>query len=282
MKYIVTADIHLRSTQPICRTDDWESFQTQRFRAIFEAAKEHGCNGVVIVGDLFDTPNPSEKILHLVLTTISEFGIMTVVMVGNHDVPYHALQHLGDTKAALLAYHPLVKFIKPDNNFIGVFDGMRLIHQLTFERREDIPPTVKAHTAVDWLDKFDEDIILCGDMHRPFKLGNTSDDRIVINCGHTACQKVSERYESGVWLVDTEEVTAEYLQFPDDLGNVSTDHLEEKIEKSNRFSNLVSTINEQNNEVKELDFMAVVKSKCDALDNGSEVFGIIVDTIERS
>ena len=228
MRYLFTADIHLRTTRPVCRTDDWDEFQTNRFRAIYDTARLHKCNAVVIVGDLFDNPNPSEKLLHLVLTTITSYGIMTVVMVGNHDVPYHALQHLADTKIALLGYHPLVKFLTPEPghgiDFVSSYDGVRLIHELTFERDEDIPATVKAHTADDWLKEFpDDDLIVCGDMHRPFS--KTVDERTVINCGHIACQKVSERYKSGVWVVDDYEGKIEYIEFPSDLEFVSTDQV---------------------------------------------------------
>lgn len=275
MKYLLTADIHLRTEAPVCRTDDdWWGFQQERYRLIYETGVKNKCAEIIMVGDINDVSDISKEILHLINTTAHEYQdrIKTVIMAGNHEVPQHATKFLSDSKIALLRYNPAITFLWPNEEFVTTHNELRLVHQCIFEKEEDVPDIKAYKHAATLLDEFPEQWIVCGDMHKRFLY--ESGDRKVINCGHVNRQKVSENYECGCWILDTEKNSIKYVDFPDDSAYVSEEHLRNKKEKDARLDELAAHLNET--EVLDLDFIRGCEQLCTDED-GKEVFGIICE-----
>lgn len=94
---ILTADWHLRDTQPICRTDDfWES---QWIKAYYISAiqKRYKCP-VIHAGDLFHTWKTSPYLLSASIAFFSQLelgdeeGPAFLTVYGNHDLPQHSME----------------------------------------------------------------------------------------------------------------------------------------------------------------------------------------------
>ncbi|HEY6101961.1 MAG TPA: DNA repair exonuclease [bacterium] len=85
------ADVHLGKTFKMLGRRGAE--QRRALQAAFERtvrlAMEHNVHAVLIAGDLFDSPKPSETLVRFVvqqLRVLDDGGITTVLIAGNHDV----------------------------------------------------------------------------------------------------------------------------------------------------------------------------------------------------
>ncbi|MCK5344265.1 MAG: metallophosphoesterase, partial [Candidatus Heimdallarchaeota archaeon] len=60
MKYILTADWHIRDTTPRCRTDNYWMKQWNKINQVLQIAQEEDAV-VLIAGDVFDKPRVSNQ-----------------------------------------------------------------------------------------------------------------------------------------------------------------------------------------------------------------------------
>ncbi|MCG8514530.1 MAG: metallophosphoesterase [Halanaerobiales bacterium] len=67
IKFIVTGDLHWTGKNPKARLDNYKEALSLKLKEIFELALHHKCKGVIIPGDIFDSPGAS-------LSVISELG----------------------------------------------------------------------------------------------------------------------------------------------------------------------------------------------------------------
>ena len=59
MRFVITGDIHARSSQPVCRTDDPRITIIKKFEEIYRIAYEYEAKYILCPGDLFDSHKPS-------------------------------------------------------------------------------------------------------------------------------------------------------------------------------------------------------------------------------
>jgi hypothetical protein len=274
MKYIHTSDWHVRLKAPVCRTDDWLPFQESRIRMVFDLAVKHKAE-IIHTGDIFDNSDISKEMLHLILAILSEYKIQFTAIPGNHSLFGNNPEMLYKCKVGLIGYHPNVNLITPDINFTADYKGMKLIHQLTFPTKESIPSMITAHCAADWLEQYpDNPFILCGDYH-----GNHctigANGNLCVNPGCLSSQKVSEAYEHGVYLLDTDKHTAKFIPLPDDTMFVSEEHLTAKKEKLENTDALVEQLRSMHEGKISLDFFANLEYKLAILYNREELSSFI-------
>ncbi len=85
MKFLHLADLHLGK-----RLHEYPLLEDQKdiLRQAAEAARTHGCEAVLIAGDVYDKPNPSEAAMAAFddfLTTLHREGREVCMISGNHD-----------------------------------------------------------------------------------------------------------------------------------------------------------------------------------------------------
>lgn len=85
IKFLVTGDLHWRGNNPKARVDDYKLALTNKLHDIQELASEHQVNGVIIPGDIFDSPGASLPIIADLMLILRGFPVPTYTIGGNHD-----------------------------------------------------------------------------------------------------------------------------------------------------------------------------------------------------
>lgn len=106
---VVTGDNHLSPALPRL-SPQRRAERRQRLRAAFDTAAryaiEHGARLFVHVGDLFDSPTPSNQDRAFVAQTLSRLrraGVTCVAISGNHDTPRMQTEHGGESPLQVYA-----------------------------------------------------------------------------------------------------------------------------------------------------------------------------------
>jgi DNA repair exonuclease len=265
MKLIISADWHLRAIKPRCRLDeDWELFQRSLVSEIVSIANNKKCP-LVIVGDLFDSPNCLARIISMAIEELSKIKYTVHFLAGNHDLPYHSIENLQNSSigifSSLSKEHNKIVYGMDDfgqwSDFNDTIKGddykLMFIHRLVFQNTKSVPPNVQASTAQDLLNEFDKaDFIFTGDNHTSFiyKKGQ----RQVINSGSIYRGSSDQKnYKPSVYFVDTDDEEIEQIFLSDTSEIVDDSYIIEQDEKEERISAFVEKL--KKNEAIELDFM---------------------------
>lgn len=102
---IFIGDLHLRSTSPIARCDDYPNVILGKLENIASVAKSYKCKNIILLGDVFDAPITTLPYLAAVLETfkkIKSFGITVYTIVGNHDIKNNRMDSLPTTALGIL------------------------------------------------------------------------------------------------------------------------------------------------------------------------------------
>ncbi len=161
MKLLHLADLHLGK-----RLHEYPLLEDQKciLEQAAEVCEEYGCEAVLIAGDVYDKPNPSEAAMALFdgfLTRLHDRGVQVYMISGNHDgagkISYFSelLEESGiHTSSAFhgtlqCATHPedavqiyLLPFLRP-------MDVRKFYPEETITTYEDAVRTVLAHSPID-------------------------------------------------------------------------------------------------------------------------------------
>ncbi len=112
MKFLCAGDIHYRATTPRGRLDNYPETLLSKMDQIFTLANDHNAKGVILPGDVFDSPTPPMWLLGRVgKQTLKAMDIY--VVLGQHDQRYHHTAR--------------------ENTPLGVLEAMELAHVLGAE-----------------------------------------------------------------------------------------------------------------------------------------------------
>ena len=85
--FVYATDLHLTDRQPSNRVTSVEN-GIEVFRNLLELTRSNG-RVLILGGDLFDTPNPSYRLLTNVIQCLAEYSDCKVfICIGNHDISY--------------------------------------------------------------------------------------------------------------------------------------------------------------------------------------------------
>src|SRR4030042_2791170 len=87
---ISCADIHLRDSVPVSRTDDYMAAQTKKFSFLLESAERLGAD-IFCAGDLFQKSKSSSYLEAMAIGMLKRFKNRFVIIPGQHDLPNHNL-----------------------------------------------------------------------------------------------------------------------------------------------------------------------------------------------
>lgn len=87
MKFFYLADTHLRTATPSCRKDkDFYVTQLDKLRHVVQLSKTHEIDYIIHGGDLFDTHDPTNRLIHDTMAILNQCDAKWLVNPGNHDI----------------------------------------------------------------------------------------------------------------------------------------------------------------------------------------------------
>lgn len=250
MRFVLTADWHIRATKPRCRIDeDWIQTQRLALNQIADIANSNDCP-VYVVGDLFHShSDTSFEVVQLIQEFANSLNHGMFILAGNHDLPHHNSSNLHKSAIGILLHCEKINFIQ-NNEYVsaGNFDqetenkDIIFKHILCFPDLKSMPPNVNAVAAEDLLGEYDNaKWIFTGDYHHNFVYENKG--RHVVNSG-CLIRQVSDMkdYQCGVYVIDTVLNEIDFVPIVDDYDLVDDSHILRQNEKDERIENMVDKL----------------------------------------
>lgn len=286
MRFVLTADWHLREDVPRCRKDeDWMGTQRKALRQIADICNQKGCD-LFVVGDMFHRPR-EYRMVSLVQTLAASLTRRLFYLMGNHDLKYHSSKNEGDSCIGLLR-HTTNCHRLGDINVEGIsapdFDGevdeeakYMFIHTLCFPDMKSMPPNVDAVCAKDLLEEHPmAQWIFTGDYHRNFHY--EWNGRHVVNSGCLLRQASDMKdYECGVYYIDTDKDIVEFIRIMDSEELVDDSYITKEKERDERMEEFVSKLGETKGLT--LDFLDNVEKAVASNDMDSAVKDMIMELV---
>ena len=256
MKFILTADWHLRATPPRCRIDkDWIETQRKALNQVFEHACSYRCD-VLVVGDIFHSNSDASfqciQLVQDLADKLNGIGKGLFILCGNHDLLYHSSQNIDKSAIGILMHSNNIcpisyydsrisapNFDEPcvDNEYI-------FRHILTFPDEKSMPPNVSAITAKELLNLYPySSWIFTGDYHKHFVYGENN--RYVVNPGCLICQATDFKdYQPGVYYIDTDHDVIKFLKIDDSKEYIDDSYITKQTEREERLNTFINKIGE--------------------------------------
>jgi len=272
MRFVLTADWHLREDRPRCRKDeDWIETQKKALERIRKICANKECD-LIVVGDMFhrSTEFRMVRLVQILADDLSQINSRLYYLCGNHDLRYHSSANLNSSAIGLL---------NSSNNCLRIFsvDGVSapnfdeevdknaefvFVHTLCFPDMKSMPPNVNAVCAKDLLEEYpNANWIFTGDYHRNFHYEWKG--RHVVNPGCLLRQASDMKdYECGVYYIDTRDNTVEFIPILDNMDLVDDSYILEQNERDERIESFVSKLSETKGIT--LDFVENVEKALDA------------------
>lgn len=256
MRFVLTADWHLREDRPRCRKDeDWIETQKRALMDIFALCRKEKAN-LFIVGDIFhrSTEFKMVRYVQILADALAKIDLELYYLAGNHDLKYHSSLNFDNSAVGLLRSSNNCRFIK-DYPFADVdapnFDEMPrddaenlFLHTLCFPDMKSMPPNVNACCAKDLLEENpNAKWIFTGDYHKNFHY--EWNGRHVVNSGCLLRQASDMKdYQCGVYYIDTEEEIVEFNPIIDNEELVDDSYIIEEKERDERIDNFLHKLSE--------------------------------------
>ena len=280
MRFVVSADLHLREDLPRCRKDkDWLKTQEKVLNQITAFCIEKRCD-LILVGDIFHRSTEFRMVVYIqkAAKKLKKYDLSIYYICGNHDMLYHQSVNIDKSAIGLLKnsnncfyikdYFEKLYYENNDNCFhysAANFDEEDkkdaeyvFKHVLCFPDMKSLPPNVDAFTAKDLLSEFpNAKWIFLGDYHRHFHYEKNG--RHVINPGCLIRQVADMKdYQCGVYYIDTEKNIVEFELIMDNEQFVDDSYILREKEKEERIEAFANKIGEV--ESVSLDYIENVKS----------------------
>lgn len=264
MKFLCTADWHLRTDQLIARMDDfWETQKAclYEIRMVYES---YNCDAILNAGDTLDKAKPdnAQVLENLIYDVFKDIPVYFVA--GNHELLYHKIENMDlgsigvisrfenwfvnkniyDIKKGIYIYcYNYNQIIDRNEKRPKETCNIAILHKYT--AKTEVPFFIKdGITAEELLDNYpDYNVFVTGDNHTGFIF--EKNNRFVINPGRLNRQEAdTKNYQPRVYILDTETKTVKtiYLEADIDLEAVTDLHITENKERDERISAFVESI----------------------------------------
>lgn len=290
MRLIISADYHLRPTQPRCRTNEnWRVSQTSVLRQIVKYANEYKAK-LGIVGDIFHTAKVPPWVENLFLRYMQKVAEGVYAIPGNHDLPYHSIKSLYESSFGVISQGNNIRSLTElgqtiyygTDEIVGTAEtGLLFLHTLVFPDEKSIPPNTTAKTAAQLLEEHpDHKWIFTGDMHRSFHFEKNG--RHVVNPGCILRQTADlVNYQPVVYFVDTEKEEVIALPLIDNVEFITTEYLEKENERKRRIGVIVEMVRKSMGKVY-LDFRETLVSGLSIFDEDPLVKNEVLSILEEA
>lgn len=297
MRFICTADWHIRATRPRCRIDeDWIQTQRQALAQVVKISKVKKAP-VLVVGDLFHSNSDvSFECIQMIQQMADELGEL-YILAGNHDLPYHSSENIEKSAIGVLFkslnIFPIKEYFEKlyYNSGEGInysaknfdeqdykFAHVVFKHTLVFPDAKSIPPNCDGTTAKELLEEFpNAEWIFTGDYHKHFHYEKNG--KHVVNSGCLLRQASDFKdYQCGVYFVDTDKNIVEFIPIIDSEQLIDDSYILQENEREERIDNFVQKL--KDTESVSLDFLANVENALQNNDLDSELKEVVEELLE--
>lgn len=231
MKFILTADWHVRGERPRCRLDDdWIESQRNDINFVIDLANRLKLP-IYNTGDIFDSARVSTSALNMVIECLKRLENDFFILPGNHDLLMHNYQNMRHSSIGVLTQYfgELKDGLGVTAQPFGLDEQsdaeIRFMHRLVFPDEKSRPMEGCGQIAQEILDEFpNQKFIFTGDYHHHFIYEN--DGRYVVNPGCLNIQKADYiDYKPIVFIVDTDKASFEPVEIPVDASLATRDYL---------------------------------------------------------
>lgn len=248
---ILTADWHLRDSQPVGRTDDYFQTMLGKIKWVADLQQEYDCP-VLHAGDLFHTWKASPYLLASVMN-ILPYQFYTVP--GNHDLPNHSIVLYNKSGLAVLSQAERINItcVNEVKNFSiqGIFYGgpftsvknidVLMCHEMIYQSPE-FWQKENGSQALAFLKKHKGyQLIVTGHNHKPFTAEHKG--RLLVNPGSLMRMNADQKdYKPRVYLWNKETNTVKIKYVPIDKEAVQTIHIEKSKARDERMESFISKL----------------------------------------
>jgi len=254
---IATADLHIRSDSPPCRTDDFRAVQKNTLETLVQKSRENNAP-LVIAGDIFHTARVPQWLESEVLSILS--GTEVYAVMGNHDLNYNNQDYLPRTSLGVLVASGVVKLLPARKNGVSIGAlhsdaswkewpekaDVVVAHQFVYQTEPPFPGAEKLGRQGKKIGRFwnsDASVLISGDNHQSFYV--TKNGKLLINPGAVTRQKsdAKEHVPKAFLIRGEEEPQLTEIELPDnDPEAVSREHLEKTEERDERLKQLAERL----------------------------------------
>ena len=278
---ILTADWHLREDTPTCRTDNFWQTQWNKVEQVAQLQAEYDCP-VLHSGDLFHNWKASP---YLLAKSIRHLPDNFWTVYGNHDLPYHSMTQAEKSAVYTLSSAGALNVLKgchfggdPHKSVLTQFFNRPVLvwHKMVWHKDKPYPGVLSTDSATAILKKYGKiaDLILTGDNHRPFDIGDS--DKRLVNPGPITRQTViDDSPRVYLWCDETNEIEIHWLEHNKDA--VSREHIDFQKDRDERLGAFVERLDE-GWEV-ELSYEKNLKSYAEANKVPNEIMEVVYDCI---
>lgn len=265
---ILTADIEIRSFQPVCRTDNHWKAQERKIKWLCDLQKENDNCPIFDAGDLLDKKyktNPSHELLNWAIHNLP-YDIYTVP--GNHDLPGKSIKNYKNSAMAVLEGAGVLTAVGTtfldDFAIIGFPWGVpiklsnrqsqyinkkkkpiiALIHEMIYENEPPFPGCegFSAEQVIDMLPGVD--LIVTGHHHQTFTLKKGK--QILVNPGSLMRNDADQvDFKPSVFLWYAENNSIKRVFVPIEEGVISREHIEVVKQREERLDAFIEKLGDQ-------------------------------------
>lgn len=263
---ILTADWHLRLDNPLCRTDNYLSAQQAKIGRIMKLQADYECP-ILFAGDLSEHWNNKPALISFALNNL--LGADIVSVPGNHDLPAHNMNRIGESTYWSLVSAGIFGDISegeeaavPEHDYIvhgyGPFDKkfwkgevttgrvVAMIHRYVYKGRKPFPGHLtRATQLMDKLQSYD--LILTGDNHIPFthRIG----DQLLVNPGSLTRHKTDQmNHKPRVYLWEARRNIVQPYYLPIKKNVITRTHRDVLKEKKDRIAKFMKRLRKSLND----------------------------------
>lgn len=247
MKIANISDMHLKTSNPINRIDNYKETQLNKFRYILKYCMNNKIDHLIAAGDIFDNPRQSLGYVGEIISLLHEYPAKFYAVAGQHDQWYRK-QDLDNTPLGLLEAANVATILNDnpveiDNvNFYGCAWESKIpeiknkskvnilsIHIMVIQNK--LWNDQQEYTTGGALLKNNHfDLIVSGDNHQSFQ--EIYKGRKLVNCGSLTRSTVAQgdhKPSFYIYNTDTKELTREYIPIePFEEVMLISEHLETK------------------------------------------------------
>jgi len=261
---ICSADWHIRSDTPTCRTDNYSGAQKKKIKFILDLAGKHDCP-ILIAGDLGHRPVWGDELLNLTINIIApklRDNVEIIMVPGQHDLLNHRIDMWDKRGLGVLEKKGLLKY---EYDYISIYKlqtnihsfpygkkiketgfsdiNIALCHMMVIKSQKDkLWPDQKTHSAQWYLKKFPcYDLIVTGDNHQSFV--TEYEGRFLVNPGSLMRMTADQiNHKPSVYLWYAKENKVERVYLPIEKNVIDRSHIEVKENHEEKINSFVQCL----------------------------------------
>ena len=256
---ILTADLHLRDDQPICRTDNFFETQARKLNWLYRLQEKLNCP-IFDAGDLFHKGRPSHFLMQWAIDARMPVEFFTIP--GNHDLPSHNIELLESSGLGVLDAARAVCVLTREYTFekSGIFihafpwgekpapmkepgkekHTIAICHIMTYQGEKPWPgcSDPSAEELLEQMQGYD--LVLTGHNHKTFVV--EKDGRLLVNPGSFTRQtsdQTDHQPRVFLWYGGT---NIEQVFIPIEEGVITREHINKVEDREERMSAFVEKL----------------------------------------